>query len=113
MEVEAINLAHAREGDTVILSMETASLIKASFLLYILPVMLLIVGAVIGARFGATLAMNESATAAAGGFLLFAASFFIIVRVGNRMARKEDYRPKIIRIRKRSATPDPPSTDPV
>lgn len=101
MEVEAINLADAREGDTVIMSMQTSSLLKISFLLYILPVLLLIVGAVVGGRAGVAYGVNESASAAASGFLLFLVAFFFIVRKGNRMARKDDYRPKIIRVKGR------------
>lgn len=104
MEVEAINLADAREGDTVIMSLQTSSLLKISFLLYILPVILLIVGAVAGGRVGAAYGVNESAAAAAGGFLLFIIAFIFIVRKGNRMARKDDYRPKIIRVKGRQPT---------
>jgi sigma-E factor negative regulatory protein RseC len=101
MEVEAINLADAREGDTVVMSMQTASLLKISFLLYILPVLLLIIGAAAGNRLGAAYGINESVMAAAGGFLLFLIAFIFIVRKGNRMARKDDYRPKIIRVKGR------------
>ena len=48
MEVEAINTAGARIGDRVVIGFETASLLKASFLLYVFPILGLILGAFIG-----------------------------------------------------------------
>jgi sigma-E factor negative regulatory protein RseC len=48
MEVNAINEAGARVGDRIVLSFDTSSLLKATFLLYVFPILLLIIGAGIG-----------------------------------------------------------------
>jgi len=48
MEVKAINEAGAIAGDRIVLLFETSSLLKATFLLYVFPILLLIIGAAIG-----------------------------------------------------------------
>ena len=48
MEVKAINQAGAKVGDRIVLLFETSSLLKATFLLYVFPILLLIIGAAIG-----------------------------------------------------------------
>ncbi|MCP4370048.1 MAG: SoxR reducing system RseC family protein [Deltaproteobacteria bacterium] len=100
MEVEAINEAGAQVGDRIIISIETASLLKASFLLYVFPILLMIAGAVIGQKTGPLLDIDPSAFSAAVGFLFFFISFWFVISRGNRMARKNEYKPKIIRILK-------------
>ncbi len=100
MEVEAINEAGAQVGDRIIISIETASLLKASFLLYVFPILLMIAGAVIGQKTGPLLDIDPSAFSAAVGFLFFFISFWFVISRGNRMARKNEYKPKLIRILK-------------
>ena len=100
MEVEAINEAGAQVGDRIIISIETASLLKASFLLYVFPILLMIAGAVIGQKTGPLLDIDPSAFSAVVGFSFFFISFWFVKSRGNRMARKNEYKPKIIRILK-------------
>ena len=45
MEVEAINQAGAQVGQKVVLSFATSPLLKATFLLYVFPIIAMIVGA--------------------------------------------------------------------
>ena len=100
MEVEAINEVGAQIGDRIIISIETASLLKASFLLYVFPILLMIAGAVIGQKIGPLLAIDSSAFSAIVAFLFFFISFWFVKSRGNQMARKNEYKPKIIRILK-------------
>ena len=100
MEVEAINEAGAQVGDRIIISMETASLLKASFLLYVFPILLMIAGAAIGQKTGPLLDIDPSVFSAVVGFLFFFISFWFVKSRGNTMARKNEYKPKIIRILK-------------
>jgi sigma-E factor negative regulatory protein RseC len=100
MEVEAINAAGGKVGDRVVLSFETASLLKATFLVYIIPVICLLIGALIGQKLALILTLNESMSAAIGS-LLFGSLAILFVKIkGNRMAQQEEYRPKVIRILK-------------
>ncbi|MBW1695331.1 MAG: SoxR reducing system RseC family protein [Deltaproteobacteria bacterium] len=98
MEVEAINLAGARIGDRVIIGFETGSLLKASFLLYILPVLGLVGGALLGNEVGPAIGLNPEAASAVSGFLFLFLAFLFVRQKGSRLAQKDQYRPKVIRI---------------
>ena len=98
MEVKAINDVGAKVGDRIILSMEAGPLLKASFLLYMFPILLLIIGAVIGQETASYLDFNPSGSSAVVGFSFFAASLLIVKIKANQLAKKNEYRPRIIRI---------------
>lgn len=98
MEVKAINEAGAKVGDRIVLNFETGSLLKATFLIYMFPVLLLIIGAVIGQEAGSYLDINPSGLSAVIGFSFFFASLLIIKIKANQLAKKNEYRPKIIKI---------------
>jgi len=100
MEVQAINEAGAQVGDRIIISIDTASLLKASFLLYVFPILLMIAGAVIGQKAGPLFDIDPSLFSAVVGFLFFFISIWFVKSRGNTMARKNEYKPKIIRILK-------------
>ena len=100
MEVQAINEAGAQVGDRIIISIDTASLLKASFLLYVFPILLMIAGAVIGQKAGPLFDIDPSLFSAVVGFLFFIISFWFVKSRGNQMALKNEYKPKIIRILK-------------
>ena len=45
MEVDAVNSVGAQVGDRIMLYFETGSLLKATFLLYIFPILCMLLGA--------------------------------------------------------------------
>jgi len=98
VEVEVINEVGAKVGDRIVLSLETGSLLKATFLLYVFPILLLIAGAVIGQETASYLDLNPSGFAAAAGFSFFFAALLIVKIKANQLAKKNQYRPKIIKI---------------
>lgn len=98
MEVEAINLVGARVGDRIVLSFETASLLKATFLIYLFPIIVLIAGAAIGQALAPFIGMSPSAASVFLGFAFFFIALFVIKIRANRMAKKNAYRPKITKI---------------
>ena len=98
MEVKAINEAGAKAGDRIILSFETASLLKASFLLYVFPILLLIAGAAIGQQMAPYFGFNPSGFSALIGFSFFIAAVLIIKIKADKLAKKKEYRPKVIKI---------------
>ncbi len=100
MEVEAINSVGARDGDRIMLSFATTSFLKATFLLYIFPVICLVVGAVAGQKFSLYTNFDESVLSAVTGFVFFFLSVIIIKSIGNRIAQKDEYKPKISKILK-------------
>ena len=98
MEVKAINEAGAKVGDRIVLSFETASLLKATFLLYVFPILLLIAGALIGQETAPYFNYNPSGFSAILGFSFFIAAVVIIKFKANQMAKKNEYTPKIVKI---------------
>jgi len=108
MEVDAINLAGARAGDMVVVGFETASLIKASFLLYIFPIIGMIAAAAMGVGIAGRVGIDESVGSALAGFGGLAAAFFFVRKKGNRLAERSSYRPKVIRILKTPVEPPAP-----
>ena len=97
-EVEAINRAGARVGQKVVLSFDTSPLLKATFLLYVLPIIAMIVGAFVGQKLAPNFNVNISFMAAIFAFLFFGLTMLFVRSKGNKLAQKDEYRPKIIRV---------------
>ncbi len=97
-EVEAINHAGAKIGEKVVLSFDTSPLLKATFLLYMFPILALLAGAFIGQQLAADFRLDPSFLSAVLGFLCFGLTFAFVRAKGNQLAKKEEYRPKITRV---------------
>ena len=80
------------------LNVTSSALLKVSFLLYVFPILLMIVGAVIGQNLGPRLQMDPSTLSLLTGLLFFLMAFVIVRLRSNRMGQKDEYRPRIIRI---------------
>ncbi|MDH3799027.1 MAG: SoxR reducing system RseC family protein [Desulfobacterales bacterium] len=98
MEVKAINSAGASVGDRIVLSFETASLLKATFLIYVFPIILMIAGAVLGQVLAPFIEFSPSGLSVLLGFAFFFSALFIIKARANKMAKKDAYQPKITKI---------------
>jgi len=98
MEVKALNTAGARAGDRIVLSFETPSFLKATFLIYVFPIILLITGAALGQMLAPVIDSNPSALSALLGFAFFFTALVIVKVRANQMAQKNAYQPKIIKI---------------
>jgi len=100
VEVEAINAVGAKVDDKVTISFETSSLLKLSFLVYMVPVLFLIFGVVIGDKIAPIFNYDQSMFSVLVGFLFLFAAFFFVKVKGKELSKKEAYQPKIIRILK-------------
>ena len=98
MEVKALNTAGARVGDRIVLSFETASLLKATFLIYVFPIIMLIVGAALGQALASMIASSPTGISVMLGFAFFFIALFIMKARANKMAKKNAYQPKITKI---------------
>jgi sigma-E factor negative regulatory protein RseC len=105
MEVEAINTADARVGDRIVLNIRTASLLKATFMLYVFPILAMIAGAVLGQAVAVMRGANPSGLSALFGFLFFGLAFVAIRIVGRRLSTNASYQPEIIKIRGHHSSP--------
>jgi sigma-E factor negative regulatory protein RseC len=98
MEVKALNTTGARVGDRVVLSYETASFLKASFLIYVFPIILLIIGAALGQMLAPIVDLNPSVLSVLLGFAFFFSALVIVKVRANKMAKKNAYQPKVVKI---------------
>ncbi|MDL1967638.1 MAG: SoxR reducing system RseC family protein [Deltaproteobacteria bacterium] len=100
VEVEAINAVGAKVDDRVAISFETSSLLKVSFLVYMVPVLFLILGVVIGDKIAVIFNYDQSIFSMLVGFLFLFAAFFFVKAKGKDLSKQDAYQPKIIRILK-------------
>jgi len=98
MEVEAINQAGAQVGQKVMLSFGTSPLLKATFLLYVFPILTMIAGALVGQQLAPNFNVDASFLSAIFGFLFFGLTILFVRFKGNKLAQRDEYRPKIIRV---------------
>jgi sigma-E factor negative regulatory protein RseC len=98
MEVQAINQAGAKVGEKVVIYFETSPLLKATFMLYVLPVLFLMAGAYIGSKMASFFHFNASVFSVVTGFLFFGLIIIFVKSKGNKLAKKDEYRPKVIKI---------------
>ena len=98
MEVEAINHAGAQVGQKVVLSFDTSPLLKATFLLYVFPIIAMIAGALLGQQLAPNFDFDASFLPAIFGFSFFGLTILFVRSRGNKLAQKDEYRPKIIRV---------------
>ena len=98
MEVEALNDARAVVGDRIVLRVASGALLKVSFMLYVFPILLLIVGAIVGQTLGPAFQFDSSSFSLLLGGVCFLIAFIFIRVRSSRMARKTEYRPRIVRV---------------
>jgi len=95
--VEAHNLIGAGIGDRVRLNVSTKTFLQSSFIVYIVPLIALLVGAIIGNLIGEQLhaGPDPNLLAAILGSAFMVGSF-LVIKVGSRALPKEHYMPKIV-----------------
>ena len=97
-KVEVINTTNARVGDKVLITIKTASLLKATFLLYLFPILCMLAGAAAG-HYGAYLfGLTPAAGAPIAGFSCLFAAFIYVRLKGNRLSEQTRFKPRISRI---------------
>lgn len=96
--VEVINPVQAQVGDRILLNIDSASLLKASFLIYVFPILCMLAGAGLGQWAGTVSSLNPTWTSPGMAALFFVGAFFFIKSKGNQLAQTDAYKPKIVRI---------------
>lgn len=97
--VEAVNAIGAQVGDKVRVAVSTRTFLQSGFILYILPLIALVVGAVIGKAVGEHLKVGlnpDLLSALFGAFFLVGS--FLLIRFGSQSLSKEAFRPRIVAI---------------
>lgn len=96
-EMEALNDAGAVEGQKVRVALRSYSYLKGSAIIYGLPVLCLIIGAILGKEFLPPLfpRSDPNMLSAAGGFGLFFISFAAVWAWSRKAEKKLEYKPVI------------------
>jgi sigma-E factor negative regulatory protein RseC len=103
--VEVNNELGADTGDTVEISMPSRSVIRASLAVYFLPVLGLLLGALSGGAFAASLHTDSTTASLAGGGAGLVLSVIVLKWLDRSVRSRPDYSPRMTRIIKR---PQPP-----
>lgn len=103
MTVAVKNTLAVEAGDPVVIGIETKPMIYLSFLLYVFPILLLVIGALIGDAVAPLIPMNKSLAAMALGFSFFGAAFLVVRKKQATLSSKEEFKPFLVRKRPRSA----------
>jgi len=97
--IDVQNVLGASVGDQVLIATTTKSFLQSSFLLYIVPLIALVVGAIAGKLLGdhVDTGLDTNLLSALFG-VFFMIGSFVILRVGSRALSAESYMPKIVAI---------------
>ncbi len=104
MEVKALNTVQAQVGDRVAFSVQNRSLLKLAFLLYIFPILALFAGALTGQEAASFFAIDATLLSVISAFSFFLSAFGLVRAIGKRLAHKDEYQTRIIRILNREGT---------
>ena len=97
--IEVLNPLAASVGEQVRIATTTKSFLQSSFLLYIVPLIALVIGAIDGKLVGENLATGLDPNLLSAVFgVFFMVGSFVILRVGSSVLNKESYMPKIVEI---------------
>jgi len=106
MMVEVINDLHARTGDQVEISLPTGSFLKMSLMVYFVPVIALVVGAVVGGELAPSWGYEDPTLVAASlGGAAMVAAFLLANRFDRGLASRSEYWPRITRLLPASPQP--------
>ncbi len=102
-EVQATNPIGARPGDRVAVSLPGSSIVGAAGLLYFLPAVALIAGAMAGHFGGGGAGLDPDLAAAIGAVAALLVSLGVVALVGRRLGRRSAFTPRISQITARGS----------
>ena len=98
MHFEVRNTLNAEKGDRVVVGIQTKSLLFLTFMLYVFPIFLLLIGALTGKNIAFFLNTDQNLTSMLFGFTLFFLAVFIIKKINNKVAKNQRYKPFLVKI---------------
>ncbi|NIO03347.1 MAG: hypothetical protein GTN74_01690 [Proteobacteria bacterium] len=103
-KLTAINRAGATVGDQVVIRIGSGSVLKASFIVYLVPILALLLGSFVGARYSSQIwaTGNPETVSVLTGLFCLGASFMAIRLYSNRLSQNQKYYPTIEKVIGRS-----------
>jgi sigma-E factor negative regulatory protein RseC len=99
MIVMVENTLQVKKGDHVVIGIQTRPMLYLTFLLYVFPVILLMIGAAIGSSMAPAMDINPSAFSLVVGFSFFGSAFYFIRKKHNSLSKNNAYKPFLVRKR--------------
>jgi len=97
--VEVYNPLGAAVGERVRIATNTKTFLQSSFILYIVPLIALVIGAVVGGILGKAFDFGINPDLLSGIFgVFFMIGSFLVIRVGSGALRQEAYMPRVVAI---------------
>lgn len=96
VEVRARNTVGAEVGDVVTISIKGSSLLKVSFLVYMVPILALIGGAVLGSSLSGVVSVDENLLVGLCGLLAFSGAFIWLRKKAQKLSSRNEFVPEII-----------------
>jgi sigma-E factor negative regulatory protein RseC len=98
MEAEALNTAGAQVGDRVLLKLPSTLLVKVSFIFYMIPVIFLISGVILGMKMAKNYSFEPELGAMIMGVLGCILAFLIIRLFAKKAQKNKAYTPEVVKI---------------
>ena len=97
MIIEVINPINARVGDRICFEVEASALLKSTFVIYLMPVIFLLIGAWVGGEISKIypLFKREEILSVISGSLFFLVSVFILISLNRYFSKNKKYKPTI------------------
>jgi len=97
--VEVHNMIGAEVGNRVKIAASTKTFLQSSFLLYIVPLIALVIGAAVGSTLGTVFELGVDPNLLSAIFgVFFMVGSFLVIRVGSSALQKENFMPRIVSI---------------
>jgi sigma-E factor negative regulatory protein RseC len=97
MTLDIPNTLGVETGDSVLIGIQTKPALLLTFLVYVVPILCLVIGALTGDAIAPLLKINASFLAMIMGFSSFGAAFFILHKKSAALNQKKGYHPVMIR----------------
>ncbi|MBN2041048.1 MAG: SoxR reducing system RseC family protein [Spirochaetes bacterium] len=99
VEIEAINAANARVGNVVNISIQSSTVMKAAFIVYMIPILMLFAGVFLGKWFADKNNYDADLISLLAGIFAFSVTFLILKLTSKRFSGKAEYIPVITEIK--------------
>jgi sigma-E factor negative regulatory protein RseC len=103
MEVAVANTLDAKPGDRVMVSVEDGAFLQASLLVYGVPAVALVAGALAGEQLGPLWGFGRDTVSALTGLVFLAVTFAGVRFVANSLGVRERWKPKMLAPRSKGA----------
>lgn len=94
------NVLNAKKGDRVVVGVQTKPLLFLTFMLYVFPIFLLLIGALAGDNLASFFNLDPNLMSISFGFALFFFAIVIIKMINKKVEKNWKYKPFLVKVLK-------------